>query len=137
MRLAWEGKDFRDRQRRLTWIILSRQITGTTSSRKLQGEVITLQQGWGWGRCRSHPQQEWGRGSHVLEFLFPRLFADPNCFHAGQIRPRISSPRSPGTGAGQAALIACVPASSLQSPGQGHSHICFQNHLNRGAAAPS
>lgn len=82
------------------------------------------------------PSRSGGRGSHVLEFLFPRLFADPNCFHAGQIRPRISS-RSPGTGVGQAALIACVPVSSLQSPGQGHSHRCFQNHLNRGAAAPS
>lgn len=76
-----------DWKRRLTWITLSQPITGTASSRKLRREVITQQQGWGRGRCSSHPQQEWGRSSHVLEFLFPRLFADPNCFHAGQMRP--------------------------------------------------
>lgn len=76
-----------DWKRRFTWITLSRRITGTTSSRKLRREVITQQQGWGRSRCSSHPQQEWRRSSHVLEFLFPRLFADPNCFHAGQMRP--------------------------------------------------
>lgn len=76
-----------DWKRRLTWITLSQPITGATSSRKLRREVITQRQGWGRGRCSSHPQQEWGRSSHVLEFLFPCLFADPNCFHAGQMRP--------------------------------------------------
>ena len=88
--------------------------------------------GWGQGRCFL------GHLTRVLflKFPFPPLFVDPNCSHAHEMRPWTSSP--PASGSGRALPNCLCPAfpPSLQGR-RAHSHICFQNHLNRGQQRPA